>query len=101
MLKLETGKVGRRCCLKSSTIPTAINDKYRLITQNSTARQIERLFNALPYELQNLRNIETDMFKRHLKDWLRKIPDTPKIDGYAASVQAASNSIVNQCMTKW
>ena len=51
VLKLETGKVGRRCCLKSSTIPTAINDRYRTIIQNSTIRQMERLLNALPYEL--------------------------------------------------
>ena len=101
VLKLETGKVGRRRCLKSSIIPTSINDKYRTIIQNSTARQMERLFNALPYEIQNITNVETDTFKKHLDDWLRTIPDTPKIDSYGASVPAASNSIVDQCMTKW
>ena len=88
VLKLETGKVGRRRCLKSSIIPTIINDKYRTIIQNSTARQMERLFNALPYELQNITNVETDTFKKHLDDWLRTIPDTPKIDSYGASVPA-------------
>ena len=36
-----------------------------------------------------------------IDDWLRTIPDTPKIDSYGASVPAASNSIVDQCMTKW
>ena len=46
-------------------------------------------------------NVETDTFKKHLDDWLRTIPDTPKIDSYGASVPAASNSIVDQCMTKW
>ena len=81
--------------------PTLINVKYRTIIQNSTAKQMERLFNALPYELQNLTNVETDTFKKHLDDWLRTIPDTPKIDSYGASVPAASNSIVDQCMTKW
>ena len=101
VLKLETGKVGRRRCLKPSIIPTNINDKYRTIIQNSTARQMERLFNALPYEIQNITNVETDTFKKHLDDWLRTIPDTPKIDSYGASVPAASNSIVDQCMTKW
>ena len=101
MLKLETGKVGRRRCLKSSTIPTAINDKYRTIIQNSTVRQMERLLNALPYELQNLTNVERDTFKKHLDDWLRTIPDTPKMDGYGGSVPAASNIIVDQCMAKW
>ena len=53
------------------------------------------------YELQNITNVETDTFKKHLDDWLRTIPDTPKIDSYGASVPAASNSIVDQCMTKW
>ena len=101
VLGLETGRVGRRRCLKSSIIPTVINDKYGTIIQNSTARQMERLFNALPYELQNITNVETDTFKKHLDDWLRTIPDTPKIDSYGASVPAASNSIVDQCMTKW
>ena len=59
-------------------------------------RQNERLFNALPYELQNLMKVETDMFKKHLDDWLRTMPDTPKIDGYGASVPAISDSIVDQ-----
>ena len=101
MLKVETGKVGRRGCLKFSTIPTAINDKYRTIIQNMTARQMERMFNALPYEPQNLTNVETDTFKRYMDDWLKTIPDTPKIDGYGESVPAASNSIVEQCMARW
>ena len=62
---------------------------------------MERLFNALPYELQNLMNVETDTFKKHLDDWLRTIPDILKIDGYGAFILAASNSIVDQCMAKW
>ena len=49
---------------------------------------MERLFNALPYELQNITNVETDTFKKHLDDWLRTILDTPKIDSYGASVPA-------------
>ena len=60
-----------------------------------------KLFNALPYVLQNLKNVETDTFKKHLDNWLRTIPDTPKIDNYAVSVPEASNSIVDQCMAKW
>ena len=62
---------------------------------------MKRVFNSLPYELQNLTKVETDTFKKHLDDWLRTIPNTPKIDGYVASVPAASNSIVDQCMVKW
>ena len=91
VLKLETGKVGRRRCLKSSIIPTTINDKYRTIIQNLTARQMERLFNAMPYMLQS-----SDTFKGQLDKWLRTIPDTPKIDNYGASVPTESNSICDK-----
>ena len=58
---------------------------------------MERLLNALPYELQNLTDVETDTFKKHLDDWLRTISDTTKIDGYGAPVPAESNSTVDQC----
>ena len=57
--------------------------------------------NVLPYELQNIMDLEADTFEKHLDDWLRTILDTPKIDSYGASVPAASKSIVDQCMTKW
>ena len=98
VLKLETGVVGRRRCLKSSAIPTNIGAKYRSIIQNVTARQMERLFNALPYDLQNKKDISTDTFKKHLDLWLRNIPDTPRVDGYGMTVPAESNSIVDQCI---
>ena len=60
ILKLETGNVGRRRCIKSSTVPTALDAKYRTIIQHATARQMERLFNALPYDLQNMTNVTLD-----------------------------------------
>ena len=94
MLKLKTGKVGGQCCLKSQTIPTAISDKYRTIIHHSTARQMEWVFNALTYKLQNLSDVNTDIFKRRLGIWL----DTPKIDGYGATVPTELDSIVDQCM---
>ena len=63
---------------------------------------MERLYNALPYRLQNIRDVKSDTFlKRHLDRWLRDIPDTPKIDNYGASVSAATNSITNQKKNKW
>ena len=31
----------------------------------------------------NSPNITTEMFKKHLDEWLMKIPDQPKIDDYA------------------
>ena len=58
---------------------------------------MERLFNALPYDLQN-KDISTDTFKKYLDLWLRNISDTPKIDGYGVTVPVESNSIVDQCI---
>ena len=90
------GKLGRRRSIKSSTIPTTINNGNRTMIQNSTARQMERLFNALPYMLQTITKVKTETFKRKLDRWLREIPDTPRIDDYGATVSAGTNSIVDQ-----
>ena len=91
----------RRRCIKSATIPTTLDEKYRTIIHNSTARQMERLFNAIPYKLQNVKNVKTDTFKKQLDKWLRGVPDTPKIDNYGATVGAATNSITKQKRNKW
>ena len=71
-------------------------NKYRTIIQHSIARQIERLYNTLPYRLQNIRNIKTEMFKKHLDRWLSYKPDTPKIDNFRAMISAEANSITKQ-----
>ena len=63
---------------------------------NSAARQIERLFNALPYKLQTVTGVKTETFKRKLDEWLSTIPDTPRIDDYGASVGVSTNSLVDQ-----
>ena len=52
ILGLKTGKIWRRRCIKSATIPTALSEKFRTKIQHSTVRQMERLFNAIPYKLQ-------------------------------------------------
>jgi hypothetical protein len=57
---------------------------------------MERLFNALPYKLQTVTGVKTETFKRKLDEWLRTIPDTPRIDDYGASVDVSTNSLVDQ-----
>ena len=61
----------------------------------STARQMERLFNALPYRIQKITGVKTDTFKKKLDEWLRDIPDIPKIDDYSVSVSAETNRIID------
>ena len=104
ILKLETGNnggpeegiMGRRRCIKSRAIPTALSGGDRTMVHNSTARQMERLFNALPYKLQTVSGVKTETFKRRLDEWLSTIPDTPRIDDYGASVGVSTNSLVDQ-----
>ena len=96
VLNLETGIEGRRRCIKSTTIPTNVKGKNRTLIQHSTAIQMERLFNAIPYELQNITGVRTETFKKHLDEWLSGIPDTPKIDDYGARVSAETNSVTQQ-----
>ena len=73
-------KMIRRRWIRSAKIPTTWDNRYRTIIHHSTARQMERLYNTLPYRLQNIRGVKTDISKRHLDRWLRDIPDAPKID---------------------
>ena len=101
VLKLKTGKEGRRRCLRSATIPTTLDGRYRTIIQHSTARKMERLYNSLPHRLQNIRKVKTNTFKLHLDRWLRDIPDTPKMGNYGASVGSETNSITDQKNYKW
>merc|ERR1711962_1448764 len=92
----ETGTIGRRRCIRSTTIPTILNGSNRTMIHYSTARQMERLFNALPYRIQKITRVKTDTFKKKLDEWLRDIPDTLKIDDYGVSVGAETNSIIDQ-----
>ena len=34
---------------------------------------MERLFNALPYKLQNIAGVKTETFKKHLYGWLNVV----------------------------
>ena len=82
--------------MKSRAIPTKLSSGSRTMIHNSTARQMERLFNALPYRLQTVTGVKTETFKKKLDKWLRTFPDTPRIDDYGASVGVSTNSIVGQ-----
>ena len=63
---------------------------------------MEKLFNVLPYDLQNLPNFQKyiDVWK-HLDIWLRSILEPPKIDSYGEIVLAESNNIIQLAKAKW
>ena len=82
--------------MKSGIIPTVLSEKYRTKIQHSTVRQMERLFNAIPYVHLCISGVSPNTFNGHLDKWLRSISDTPEIDNYGASVPAESNSICEE-----
>ena len=61
-------------------IPTILQIRIRIITQNFMAIQIKCLSNALSYKLHTIMNVKTETFKKKLDKWLIGIPDAPKID---------------------
>ena len=104
LLKLRSRKIGRSRRLVQDKIPWAVNGRKikksdRTKVFNSTSKKMERLFNKLPPEIANLTGITTDTFKKHLDGWLKKIPDTPKIDNYGRLVEKETNSIFHQAAT--
>ena len=48
------------------------------------------------YRLQTVTGVKIETFKRKLDEWLRTIPDTPRIDDYGAGVVVSTNSLVDQ-----
>ena len=100
VLGLKARRIGSRRIV-STNIPLGINGKRikerdRTLIHNSTAKKMERIFNALPREIRNITGVKTDAFKKILDLWLQHVPDTPKIDDYGETVAAESNSIFHQ-----
>ena len=83
---------GRHRTIKSTRVPMHKNN----LIHYSPARKMERLFNILPPHIKNITGVKTDTFKKQLDKWLMIVPDTPRIDGYGATVAAESNSIWHQ-----
>ena len=90
-LGLITRKNGRNRTLWSHVIPWSykgikIKPANRTKIYNSTAKQMECLFNSLPQKNRNTKYKTVDAFKKDLDGWLKSLHDTPKIDNYGASV---------------
>ena len=96
VLGLTSGSNGRKRMIKTATIPSNIGTRFKSLIHGSTERQMGRLFNSLPYEIQKITNVKKDTFKKHLDRWLKDVPDTPRVGEYASRVAATSNSIVDQ-----
>ena len=91
----ESEMLGRTCTvpkLKGTT-------KTKNLRDNSFQSLGPKLFNALPKELRNITKVTVDDFKQELDNYLKQIPDEPKIAGLTPSCSNSnsepSNSIVH------
>ena len=104
ILNLKQSWIGTSRRIVSRRIPYQV-DGRRLkradITKihNCPARRIERVFNSIPPKLRNLTGTKTETFKRHLDNWLKEVPDLPRIGKYSRWVAAESNMIQHQAVT--
>lgn len=44
---------------------------------------MERLVSVLPGEIRNVHGIIKETFKRNLDEWLKRVPDEPRINNYS------------------
>lgn len=49
---------------------------------------MQRLFSELLSEIRNLNGISTKTFKINLNEWLKTVPDEPRINNYAMDLTA-------------
>ena len=104
VLKLKSSWNGRDRRIIVTNIPNKANgkrlsSKEKNLIYNSPARQTQRLFNSIPAKLRNMSCITTDTFKKHLDEWLKKVPDQPRSGGYSKWVAAETNSVRHQAVT--
>ena len=104
ILKLRSSWNGRDRRMITANIPNQANGKClstkeKNLIYNNPARRTQRLFNSIPAKLRNKTCIKTDTFKKHLDEWLKKVPDQPRGGGYSKWVAAETNSVRHQAVT--
>ena len=84
---------GRKC--RVPYVKTCTPSRVKNIRNGSFAINAPRLFNSLPLYIRSITNCSTEVFKNHLDNYLRNIPDEPQIPGYTAIRRAESNSLLH------
>ena len=85
---------GRLCRIpkKITTALTAIKTRK----EHSFTVKRPQLFNKLPQHIRNLTNCSIHTFKSNLDNYLNRIPDQPRVPGYAYMCRAQTNSLLHQ-----
>ena len=80
-----------RMCISKYTSPN--NTK---LWDSTLTIQGAKLFNAMPKNIRNLKNIPVEKFKNELDTYLKTVPDEPQIRGYTGCRRVDSNSILDK-----
>ena len=83
----DSHRRGRSCNLPS------LDGKVAKLREASLAYQGAKLFNALPKDVRELKNVPLAKFKSALDAFLSKVPDEPQIAGYTAGRRTSSNCV--------
>ena len=90
---VENERRGRSCI--PPPLATSAPQRIKSIRFASLSHKGPRLFNSLPSEIRNLKEVTAEQFKNKLDHYLLKIPDQPLIPNYTQYRQIDSNSIVD------
>ena len=82
---------GRLC--KIPQINLRVTGTIRTIREGSFQIRGPQLLNSIPANIRSLTRCTVNTFKHKLDDYLKNIPDTPKISGY--TIQTDTNSITS------
>ena len=86
----ESDRVGRKCKIP----PLKLKERKKREESFQVAGPM--LFNCLPKEIRNLKNVGVQEFKEVLDCFLSSLPDEPKIGGANPLNSEKSNSIIHQ-----
>ena len=85
ILHLENSRNGWTC--KIPPLTRNATRRVKRIREGSFSHHEPQLFNALPKDLQNLRDCSLDIFKAHLDKFLQRVDDKPLVRGYTAELK--------------
>ena len=96
-IETKTGRLGRKCRVRG-IYPQATN-RIKTICSASLRVRGCQLFNELPMDIRELKDVDTNVFKKRLDAFLATVPDEPTFPGYT-SRRAASNTLLDQLSVK-
>lgn len=86
-------RLGRSC-----SVPVVKSGPFHKQVYSSFVVQGGMLFNCIPMEIRNLTNCNKAVFKVHLDNFLKTVPDEPQISGYTAIRRAETNSLLDMVL---